>query len=229
MSFILDALRRAEAERQRGQVPGLGTQPAPAHAAPGARAGTASLAWAALGVAAGLVVAGWWWMRPPMPAAVDPVAARVTSSASAASPAAMPASAVAAAAPSGLPLVLSRAQPSLPARASPIAPASAPATAPAMAPTIAPAIVPAAPAARMRVEASAPVPLAGLTADQRRELPPMALGGSIWSESAAQRFVIVNGQIVHEGEAAAPGVRVERILPRTLVVQWRELRIELPL
>lgn len=71
--------------------------------------------------------------------------------------------------------------------------------------------------------------LAALSADQRRDLPPLTVGGSIWSDSAAQRFVIINGQVVHEGESAAPGVTVERIGPRAAVLRWRELRIEVPL
>ena len=57
----------------------------------------------------------------------------------------------------------------------------------------------------------------------------MVIGGSIWSESPASRFVIVNGQVVREGEAAAPGVLLERIGPKAAVLRWREWRIELPL
>lgn len=71
--------------------------------------------------------------------------------------------------------------------------------------------------------------LAQLSAEQRRELPALVLGGSIWSTSAADRFVIFNGQLVHEGENAAPGVTVERIGPKTVWLRWRELRVEWPL
>jgi general secretion pathway protein B len=63
----------------------------------------------------------------------------------------------------------------------------------------------------------------------RRELPPLVLGGSIWSENAASRFVIVNGQVVREGEAAAPGVLCESVGPKSVVLHWREMRIEVPL
>jgi general secretion pathway protein B len=72
------------------------------------------------------------------------------------------------------------------------------------------------------------VALAELSAEQRREMPPMAIGGSIWSENAASRFVMVNGQVVHEGEPAGPGVTVERIGPKTAILRWRDLRIEVP-
>ena len=81
---------------------------------------------------------------------------------------------------------------------------------------------PAQPAARA-------VPLAELSPDQRRELSALVIGGSIWSDNAANRFVIVNGQVVREGEAAGPGATLERIGPKSVIVRWRDMRIELPL
>ena len=56
MSYILDALRRADAERSRGAVPGLHAQGLPADGEPAAR-NYSPLIWAA-GVAGVLVVAG---------------------------------------------------------------------------------------------------------------------------------------------------------------------------
>ena len=88
----------------------------------------------------------------------------------------------------------------------------------------APAPPSAAPGARL-----APLALAELTAEQRREWPPLVMGGSIWSDSALSRFVIINGQVVREGEAAAKGMVLERIGPKTVTVRWRDLRVELPL
>ncbi|HZF79950.1 MAG TPA: general secretion pathway protein GspB [Rubrivivax sp.] len=77
--------------------------------------------------------------------------------------------------------------------------------------------------------APAVVPIAQLNAEQRRDLPAMAIGGSIWSDHPANRFVIVNGQVVREGEAAAAGVTLERIAPKAATLRWRDLRIEVPL
>jgi general secretion pathway protein B len=71
--------------------------------------------------------------------------------------------------------------------------------------------------------------LAQLSADLRREMPAMTVGGSVYSESAASRFVIINGQVVREGEGAATGVTVERIGPKSAVLRWRDMRIEVPL
>ena len=71
--------------------------------------------------------------------------------------------------------------------------------------------------------------MADVPPDLRREMPPMTVGGSIYSDSPASRFVMVNGQVVREGEAAAPGVTLERIGPKSAVLRWRDMRIEVPL
>ena len=79
MSYILDALRRADAARQRGAVPGLHAQPVaglmnPGAAAPGAPARRLGLAAAAL-LLLGLAVAAGWLLRPGVAPGVAPGAA----------------------------------------------------------------------------------------------------------------------------------------------------------
>ena len=216
MSYILDALRRAEAERQRGQVPGLDAQPVarPADSDAPRRLPLGSLVAGAVLLAAGITAAVWWRTQPTVaPAAapaMTPPATQVTP------PPAAPAT-------DKLPVVVSA--PPTPAPTPPgpvILPTSAPT--PPIAATAASAPEPAAPRTEPRS-----TPLAALSADLRRELPPLAIGGSIWSDSAAQRFVIINGQVVHEGEVVAAGVVLERIGPKAAVLRWRDLRIELPL
>ena len=72
--------------------------------------------------------------------------------------------------------------------------------------------------------------MAELSAEQRRDFPPLVMGGSIWSDNPLSRFVIINGQVVREGEAAAKGVVLERIGPKTVMLEFGvELRIEVPL
>jgi len=71
MSYILDALRRADAERSRGVVPGLHAQSLPTDGEPAARSYT-PLLWAAGGVgvllAAGVAVLLWApWRAAPAP------------------------------------------------------------------------------------------------------------------------------------------------------------------
>ena len=68
-----------------------------------------------------------------------------------------------------------------------------------------------------------------LTADQRREWPALAVGGSVWSDTPSARFVILGGQVVREGETTADGVLVERITAKAVVLRWRDQRGSLPL
>lgn len=218
MSYILEALRRSQAERERGQVPGLNAQPGAVAALPTQRDGV-PWRWllpAGLFGLAGVALLLWFWRTPAAPPAVVATAA-------------LPVPAVAPP-PAPLPIVVSA--PPLPVPAPMPAPVPAAAPAPAgpgaagraPAPAIAPA--PAAPA-------TAPTPrtvrLADLGAEQRRDLPPLSMGGSVWSESALSRFVIVNGQVVREGDTAAPGVVVDRIGPKAVWLRWRELRLEVPI
>ena len=153
MSYILDALRRADAERQRGAVPGLHAQPVAGlmnqgATAPGAPARRLGLAAAAL-LLLGLAVAAGWLLRPgvapgaagagqPAPAlAVGPAAATPPAVAPApqvpaqalapgARPAAPPLLPALAPAPPGLavPTPALRAPPALPS-AMPVQPAAA--------------------------------------------------------------------------------------------------------
>ncbi|MFY3384728.1 hypothetical protein ACOQFS_11335, partial [Paracidovorax sp. MALMAid1276] len=155
MSYILDALRRAEAERGRGGVPGLHTQatplpgalPADARAAPSRLIAVAA---AVLGVAALAAVGTWWALQRSAPAGGVVLAgaspAPTPAAAPAAAPAVPPASASAALAP------LAPAAPTAPAVSAAPAPAPAPAPPPrATEPRPAPAAVrekPPVPAAR---------------------------------------------------------------------------------
>ncbi|MCW5634637.1 MAG: general secretion pathway protein GspB [Rubrivivax sp.] len=74
-----------------------------------------------------------------------------------------------------------------------------------------------------------PTPLDQLAPAQRAELPQMRIGGAIYSDQPASRFIVINGLVVREGETAAPGVVLERIAPKSAVIRWRDLRIEMPI
>lgn len=216
MSFILDALRRAESERARGQVPGLHDQPLlPAAAVP--HGVWPVWAWA---VMASLVLvlatgAGWWLWRPPAGAMPADVQQAVPATAAvAAAPATVSAPPPVLAPPATPAQVTTPLMPQVVSAPSPVEPA--PVAASVAAPPAAPAVAPV-------------VKLAELPADLRREWPNLVMGGSVWSESAASRFVIINGLLLHEGEAVAPGLVVDRIGPKGLVLRWRDRRVEVPL
>jgi general secretion pathway protein B len=217
MSLILDALRKAEAERRRGTVPGLHSVAATAPAAPPApAAGRRGVALAA-GLAALVLAAGALWAalgrepapaagqpdtRPPAPAPVPPLA-----------PTPAPTPPLAAAAPPPLPVVVS-APPAVPGREPP-APLAAP-----------PAEGARPPGAPIITQVRR---LAELPAEQRRELPPLVVGGSVWSDQASARFVVLDGQVLREGDAAAPGLVLVKLAPRAATLRWRDMLLELPL
>jgi len=233
MSYILDALRRSQAQREHdgGRVPGLDAQPGlgaaplpPPRVAHGQRSSWA-LALGLLGLLGVLSAmfamfaqgrwAGTVGAAPPLP--VSPAAP--LGAPPPAPPLALP-RVVSAAAPPAQPI--DSAVPKPPSQALGAAPArlgTAPASTVQVSPLAEgqPALVPAV------------VPWASVPADQRREWPPLVLGGSVWSDSAASRFVVINGQIVREGESTEGGVRVERIGPKALQLRYKETRVEMPL
>jgi general secretion pathway protein B len=212
MSYILDALRRADAERERGSVPGIHAQPLPLAAADDEadRAATPWL-WIAVGVAVvlgGLLV---WQMTasdtpPPAPVAVMPAPAPLPAPV----PTPMPA-------PPPPPVALAPAIPApqplpVPRQAAPPAVARAPAKldTPASAATA---------AARIYQQSELPD-------DIRAALPSLAIGGSIYSENPANRMLIVNGQLFHEGDKLAPDLFVEQIKLKAAVLRYKGYRYQ---
>lgn len=225
MSYILDALRRADAERERGGVPGLHTQAMPElgddERRPRAR-GLQPWHWVVIGLAGGLAVAvAWQWSgsEAPQPAAPLPP----PPAAAAALPADPPAAVAA-------PLQAPVATP-VPA---PVPVATAPTAPPSVAPAIAPMRATPAPESAAASAPAAPAPqrlasLAELPAELRAGLPPLAFGGSIYSDTPANRLLIVNGQLLHEGDALGPGARLEQIKPKAAVISIRGQRFEIGL
>jgi general secretion pathway protein B len=263
MSYILDALRKAEAERQRGAVPGLHDQ---AGAAGGAGASGTSQGRGArlprLPLLIGLlVVAGalggvlmlnrglWPGVHVPPAQEREPQATSAQSPAgaqavqSAASDAAVsvaqapvPPAATPATGPSPAPLPATATVPALPA-APAVLPAATPSpTTPRDAVPTTPTTPQPAPAGNAAATPTPPVPapqtlprLADLPQAQRRELPPLVVSGAVQSPDPASRMLILDGQVLREGDAPAPGLVLERIGPRAAVLSLRGLRFELPL
>lgn len=222
MSYILDALRRADAERERerGGVPGLHTQALPAPGPEPASSRTLpGWAWGAIGAAAGLLVAlgAWLGLRTP-PAAAPPAVSKPAAPAAATPIAATPIAAAPIAAPAA----------AVPASVVPAAPAvTSPPVAPAAAamPRRATAIeAPPRSAAPASAGASPVLPFDRLPEDVRRQLPRLAVDGSVYSEQHAQRILIIGGQLFHEGDAVAPGVVLERIEPKSATFRWHDWR-----
>lgn len=230
MSYILDALKRADAERERGHVPGLHTHNAPPGAAPLGRKNGWIFA-VFLAVAAGAGALAVWWTQTPQPA--QSPAASVTGMPSPTPPTSQqtpanpegnpdpntPAPLLAPPAEAVLPLLAPPrpapvTTPSLPVAKSPVAstpPASPEASA---APNTQP---PAAPAAPVRS-------FAELSPEARSALPTVSVSGSTYSQNPAHRMLIANGKVVQEGQEIAPGLVLETIGPRSAVLSHRGQR-----
>jgi len=241
MSYILDALRRAEEERREQQTATeLHDQVvAPPTREQGASAFVALGPWvvAAVCVAIAGAVGAYAWQMQSHTAPESGTAAPIGQVA--ATPAAM-----SVAPPVGAPATPPAPTPVAPATA---APTAAPATttpglatpaptpvaqasvaAPPPAPNPAPANAQApAPQATAVVQAEPPVlSFASLPDDIRRALPPMTFDGTIYSEDPASRMLMINGQLLREGEAFTADVRVEQIKPRSAILSYRGRRFE---
>ena len=275
MSYILDALRRAEAERGRGGVPGLHSQAVPVPGAAQVPERTAASPWlmASAGVAvAAVAVAGTWWvMQRPAPAPVVVAAAPAPAPAAvpaapqpapvAVAPAPVPPAAVLAPAPA--PAVEAPAPEPRPAEKRSAAPpprekAAPPAPAPRGAEPPAPparsraeptrdlardpardvardpargVVPPRAPEPAAVAAAPAPTTATGTVFAQgdlpeavRAQLPSLKISGVTYSANPAYRMAIVNGQVLHEGDPAGPGLLLEKIEPGRTIWSFKGYR-----
>lgn len=221
MSLILDALRKSEAERRRGQAPDLFT-PVTARSAANAKPGIALLltAASALLVATGIA---FWPHSNPSPATttathdaeaasaatqreVAPVSTTPTVTAAASPAIKPPPTALVAASKS---LAPKPATASLPAEI-PAPPIASPASSDTGA-TVMP--LPDAPDAAVVDNADnepALPSLATLDSATRAQLPPLQLSMHVWNADATRRFAIIDGQRLGEGGRLA-GVVVTEI------------------
>jgi general secretion pathway protein B len=63
----------------------------------------------------------------------------------------------------------------------------------------------------------------------RSQLPSLTIGGGMYADQPEQRLVIVNGQVLREGESASPGLVLEAVRPRSVVFSWQQQRFALPM
>ena len=271
MSYILDALRRADAERARQTVPGVLARQVP-EPAPIEAPRRSGMPWpwvAALILGAGVAVPSlvWWLGSGPRPAAapvaVDPPppASAVIRHDPAPAQAVVPASPPSASAADLAPAT-SVAKPQLalppdpvvaappPARPPAVAPGARPAagnastgpvppvaTAPAPAPE--PALVAAARARSPVPVTPAPAPEGGaataarvftfdeLPPEIRSTLPSLQVGGSVYSDNANTRMLILNSQLFHEGDEVHPGLVLQQIRPKSAVLSIKGYRYQI--
>jgi general secretion pathway protein B len=251
MSFILDALRKSETARRRSEAPDLfATMPGTTAPAP-ARAQWPLLVIGGVGVLS--LIAALWLFAQRMPAGMP---ADTVEDAAANAPAldttgsTPPATVDTTREPAtvGTPEIspvrsteMPPVQPATaPAVASPIPPSAAAQTT--LTPPPAPDVenttrsLPAPPEPSVpppSAPASQPVgdrivSLADLDPEARKQLPPLKLSMHLWNETPSQRFVIVDGQRLKEGDVLGEIV-VERIDRDGAVLVWRGSRLKIEL
>ena len=218
MSLILEALRKSEAERRRGQAPDVATELPPLPMAR-TRPLPARLLPAVL-LTAMVLLAAWWWSQRDAGVGADPVEP-------------------AAAAPMRPPRTEVPAQPVVIHRpaATTVVPAPPVATSPALPvpvatppPTTSASVPPA--AAQPRPPAPpAPVTTANTTDIANIDavpMPPVKLSMHIWDELPARRFVILDGQRMGEGDRSGD-LRVVAIERDGVIVERNGTRSRVPL
>jgi general secretion pathway protein B len=203
MSYILEALKKAQAERQLGNAPTIHAPP-PMYAAPDrARGGNRRNLMIGLGLGLGVLVAAaaLLWVRhggeQPVRLAAAPVTVPTPVSAPAPAPAPVP---TAAAVPP--PVRVAEA----PVSATPAAPEPAPVAA-------------AQPAGEDNLRTLQQLPEA-----VRREIPQVSFGGYIYSPTPGESLLLVDKMLRREGEEVAPGLVLERLMPKAAVMNYRGTR-----
>ncbi|WP_418320299.1 general secretion pathway protein GspB [Piscinibacter sakaiensis] len=221
MSYILDALRRAEAQRSRGRLPGL-HEAAAAGALPVTAPAGAARRWLlplTLLLVLGLLAAAFWALQRQTPAdslpARQPAADRVApdeavaiagpASTAASEPLALPRKAViaeprsATAAPAEKAIATQRASPTAPSAAA------------------APGDVRPVPAAELPSRKDLPP-------DLQRSLPAIVVSGNVYSSDPSRRMLVVNGELWREGDQIGPDLVLEQIRRRDAVLRYRGTR-----
>ncbi|QGZ41646.1 general secretion pathway protein B [Pseudoduganella flava] len=231
MSYILEALKKAQAERQLGETP---TIHAPALDTQAAQGGTPlKKPFVAALVALGIVSVGLagllWRQMTQSPAAPAPAPAPAPAAATSTMPAAAPPVATVptpVAAPRTA--VVPAPAPVVPKPApEPVAPVAAPPVA--AAPVSAPAPAPAPERKRPEPAGEEPVQaLRDLPEPIQRAIPPIAMSGYMYSSNPADRLILIDKVLRHEGDEVAPGLVLVRLEPKGAVFMFRGYRYRIP-
>ncbi len=219
MSYILDALKRADAERERGVVPGLYARQVTTPTGSSAKVVRRPI-WLALAGALtlggmGIGVTLWPSSKEParevLPATPLPkITAPIPAPASTAAPQ------VTVAQHTPVPV------------APPVAAAPSPAVSVVPARTVR---LPSAPSASKSPASVATAPtlplLADLSDELRRQIPALNISGAVYSENPGQRLLLVNNLVLNQGGQAAPEVTLEEIGAKSSIFNFRGTRFRL--
>ncbi|KAB8058006.1 general secretion pathway protein GspB, partial [Janthinobacterium violaceinigrum] len=62
----------------------------------------------------------------------------------------------------------------------------------------------------------------------QRQIPPVAIGGYIYSKNPADRLLLIDKVLRHEGEELAPGLVLEKLQPKAAIFSFKGYRYRVP-
>ena len=230
MSYILDALKKSDQQRQRGTTPTLPSAQATV-SAPKQSSYVHYGVLAAVLLCAGIAI-GWLypWQEEQPTHAAEPLAARpAIPDTNQVSPTPhpdqvamadkpeqkLPVPSPAPAAPAILPK-----EPAIPVVAEQEQKLPVPSPAPA-----APAIAPKEPAIPITAEQKA-MPLSELPLAIQQELPALKIQLHSYSNKSVNSIVSINSRMLKEGESLAPGLKLEKITPDGVILSYKGYRFQ---
>lgn len=227
MSYILDALRKAESERAPGTLRNLHAQPvfnpSPANKTSVRKASRRSMIVTALLML--LVVLAWFkpWQTIPIPVATLPAPVQPKADAAQAAPQPAPVQLAPPIAPAAA--VSRQTLPEKPARSKAALPQKLAET---TLPQSAPVKQKVQPQNPPQVTVAAPdnaiATLRELPEKIQKEIPILSISGYLYSDNQAVRTVLLNKTLLHEGDQAAPGLTLEKMTPNGLIFNYKGYR-----
>lgn len=256
MSYILDALKKAESERRIGSIPDMHAQPLATASATDSPAWRRPYAWATLaGVV--LMAGGIAWFAPwqaarrsdtgalPTPQSSSGTVAIDTNRNAAPTPPAVSQKTVPPIAQAVVPEETVPPVPQQTAQPEPAKPKPEPAPVKKKKSEPPPAIAAPAPQATASKKENAPAAAAppaavapaaeprlpgfrDLPANIQQEIPALTVGGYIYSSIAAERSLLINNRLLREGSEISHGLVLEKMLPKEAVLNYKGYRYRVP-
>jgi general secretion pathway protein B len=109
------------------------------------------------------------------------------------------------------------------------------------APAVVAAVVPAAPVRKPAQDAAKPARVAAAEPQEepaqlrselpepiQRSIPTIAMGGYMYSKNPADRLLLIDKVLRHEGEEVAPGLVLEKLQPKAAVFTFKGYRYRVP-
>lgn len=236
MSFILDALKKADSERHLGELPGLHSQTTPGTGVPvRASLWRRRSTWAKVMLPL-IAVLGWMALHFWPLGVVNHAPVQLTRSAAGSTAPQTPALALAPATSLAPPHTGAKPATEIPVPPPLPKPTPAPVAKqlPASAPTVARASTSGAPdnVKKPVVMAARPVDkpveqpgvasmIAELPPNLQREIPKLSIAGSMYSANPADRMLLIDKRMLHEGDEISPGLVLETVMPKSATMRYK--------